>query len=175
MLDFILKIRNIKETIRRGWALRGVEKPESVADHCFLTVVMAEFLTPKELDRNKVIQMLIIHDLAEIEVGDLTPVESIYSKKLEMEEKALKKLFDGKQEHFLLWKEFEDQKTPESRFAKQIDKLEGVLQALEYSKNSDRMLEFFENAECFFSSKEFPGLSKIYYEARKKFEKSKSI
>ncbi|MFH1638013.1 MAG: HD domain-containing protein [Candidatus Woesearchaeota archaeon] len=172
MIDFIIKMRKIKETVRRGWALRGVKHPESVADHCFLTIVMAEFLTPKELDRNKVIRMLIVHDLAEIEIGDLTPVESIYKKKLGMEEEALKRMFKGKGEYLRLWRDFEGQKTPESRFAKQIDKLEGVLQALEYSKTNGRMKEFFDNAEEFFSSNEFPRLSKLYCEARKRFEET---
>ncbi len=52
--------------------LRGVEEPESIADHMYRMSMMA-FLAPSHLNRSKCIEMCLVHDLAESIVGDLTP------------------------------------------------------------------------------------------------------
>jgi len=81
---------------------------------------------------------------------------------------VMKKVFgnypDGKK-YIKLLKEFNEQKSPEAKFLKQIDKLEMVLQALEYERAGYKNLnEFWENAEKYLEGKE---LEPIFRELQK--------
>lgn len=72
---------------RSGWVFHKVKNPESVADHSWGLSFLVMLYTPKHLDKLKCLELAIIHDLAEIEVGDITPrdgVSSIEKNKLEM-------------------------------------------------------------------------------------------
>lgn len=78
---------------RSGWVFHKVKNPESVADHSWGLTFLAMMYAPKHLDKLKCLELAIIHDLAEIEVGDITPrdgVSSIEKNKLEM--LAMKKI-----------------------------------------------------------------------------------
>lgn len=122
---------------RSGWVFHKVKNPESVADHSWGLTFLAMMYAPKHLDKLKCLELAIIHDLAEIEVGDITPrdgVSSIEKNKLEM--LAMKKIVNRISTpltHVLeLFQELEEQKTEESQFIKQLDKIEVVLQAYYY-------------------------------------------
>src|SRR5262245_5025299 len=68
------RIDDLKQLERTGWAKRGIEIPESVADHSFGTAVMALVLAGQAgVDQNKSIKMALIHDVAESVVGDFAP------------------------------------------------------------------------------------------------------
>jgi len=98
-----------------------------------MALVLQEY-ADDEIDILKVVKMLLIHDLVEIDTGDII----VYSKtqeNVEAEEKAAKRIFgllpDGQgDEYYNLWVEFEDQKTSESRFAITLDRMEPILQCL---------------------------------------------
>src|SRR5690242_18658318 len=79
-IKFLLHIGKIKETKRRGWELRNVNDPESVADHSFRLSIMA-WMLPQfkkyDLDYDKVLKMSMIHELAGIYTGDLTPYDDL--------------------------------------------------------------------------------------------------
>ena len=69
--------------------LRGVKEPESIADHMYRMSMMA-FVAPANLDRSKLIDMCLIHDLPESIVGDLTPSDNV-SKESKHELEMVKK------------------------------------------------------------------------------------
>lgn len=133
----------------------------------------------KGLDVNKAVKMALVHDLGESQLGDLISKEKIdlkikrghdmgplrqFKKKQgnigamtesqarAREEDAIRMLSElvGSEEILSLWKEFEEKKTREAQFVRQIDKLEMALQALEYEKggnHSSHGLEHYFTSE----------------------------
>ena len=145
--SYLLKLKSLK---RKGWVLRGISDTESVADHSYsvsmLVMVMAEKL---KLDTEECIKIALIHDLAESVVGDLTPFDDKYSKKKELEDKAMTKIIEETGLLFIgqLWKEYMEQKTTEAKLVSDMDKIEMVIQALDYKrrypeKNLDEFLVY---------------------------------
>ena len=61
----------LKQVKRTGWVLEGVKNAESVADHTWRMSLLLTLLTPKSLNKEKLLEMNIIHDLGEIGVGDI--------------------------------------------------------------------------------------------------------
>ena len=95
--------------------------------------------------------MTIIHDIAEIRIGDITPDDGVsLEKKHELESEAMKEIlsqFPRGDELYEVWLEYEKQSTPESKFVKYCDKLDMSLQAQKYMANSDLNLnEFIDSA-----------------------------
>lgn len=139
MKDFIKLIHTInklKELKRTGWVKRKVPNPESVADHTFMTAILTLLLSDKtKLDKNKCLQMALIHDTAESIAGDITPHQKNVSKKHILEKKAIESIFKGNNKKFIrIWDEYEHGKTQEAKFVYQIDKMEMLLQAIEYER-----------------------------------------
>ncbi len=147
LLEFLLLAGKLKETERAGWIRKHVENPESVSDHSFRVTLMSYILANEfNLDKNKLIKMALIHDLAECITGDTTPHDGISKEEQRKKErKALSKLSSliENKEMLEIWDELEEQESPESVFLEQIDKLEGVLQAYEYEKHGYENLEEF--------------------------------
>lgn len=148
------EINFLKELYRQGWLNRGIpkEKCESVAEHIYgvamLSFIIAEQEFP-ELDVNKVVKMALLHEIGEIYGGDITPdqnVSEVDKHKIELAsvKKVLSKLDNGKK-YIGIWKEFERGETKESKFVRQIDKLECGMQAVIYNKQEyPRMNEYFQ-------------------------------
>ncbi|MBP9750370.1 MAG: HD domain-containing protein [Candidatus Peribacteraceae bacterium] len=133
------QISNLKHLPRAGWVRRGVAAPESVAGHLYRMAVLAMALEPRSgIDTNKLVRMILVHDLAESDpsVGDITPFDGISKEeKTRREGEAMAKLCRDLPlgaELFALFQEYEDGATPEARFAHQLDALEMGLQAKEY-------------------------------------------
>src|SRR4051812_24153074 len=72
---FFSIVGRLKRTARTGWLDRGVPpiEVESVADHTFRVALMAWLSAPMSLDRDRVLKLALLHDLAEATTGDLTP------------------------------------------------------------------------------------------------------
>jgi len=170
LIKFLTEIGKLKEVKRKGWKLRGVKNPETIAAHSFRMAIMAWLLAnQKKLDVNRVIKTALIHDLCEVYAGDTTPYDKLLSKnkkeireifnkwprfpqkqkkknfseKYKKESKALRKLTQNippliQKEIRLLWEDYERGSTPEGRFVRQVDRLENLLQALEYSKRGEK-------------------------------------
>ena len=121
----------LKSILRTGWVRAGVESPESVAAHSWGMSVLAMHLCPPELDRMRVLEMCLVHDLPEVEVGDLTPHDDTSSKS-EDEHRAMKRLAP---QWLDLFEEYEAQNTEEAKFVKYLDKLDMALMARIYEDN----------------------------------------
>ncbi len=145
------KLKTIKRT---GWKRHKIPGPESVADHSFRVAFMSMILADRlNVDALKLIKMGLIHDMAESITGDITPDCGILPKeKHVMEKEAFLALFgklpDGS-ELLDLWLEYEEQKSPEARALKNIDKLEMAVQAVEYQEdyNDKDLSEFISSAD----------------------------
>lgn len=153
-LELFEKIGDLKHTEREGWKRVGIDDPESVADHSFRAAFMSLIIGEKfDLDGFKLVKLLLVHDLAESEIGDITPEDpTSEQEKFEREENFLKDIsrsFGDDFELAELWKEFESGESREALIARDIDKLEMILQALEYKEeypNKD-LSEFISSAE----------------------------
>jgi putative hydrolase of HD superfamily len=143
MRDELKEILGLKNVLRAGWVRAGIESPESVAAHSWGMSMLALKLAPKELDLARVLSLCIVHDIPEVRVGDLTPHDNT-STKAEDELNAMKEMAP---EWVGLFEEYEQGKTPEAKFVKQLDKLDMALQAEIYQSKFDIPLtEFIESA-----------------------------
>ena len=142
-MRFYLLATQLKYKIRSGWDEThwnvSKERLESMAEHVYGTCILAlsidsEFET--NLDINKVVKMLVIHELGEVVIGDITPFDNITpEEKMEKEHEAIKEVLGDlikKDEFYSLLLEFDDKKTKEAVFAHHCDKLEADIQAKVY-------------------------------------------
>ena len=140
-LDFLLLSGRLKTLPRTGWVESGVEAPESVADHSYRTVLTAMVLSDVEgLDTCRVMRMALLHDLAEAEMGDITPMMK-QENHLEQENQTMKRIlsrFDEplRQLYWEAWLEYQRRESPESVLVHDADKIDMVLQAYEYQQRS---------------------------------------
>ena len=134
-MQFIYEIDKVKSILRKTKILDS-SKYENDAEHSWhlamMTLVLGEYANI-EIDQLKVIKMVLMHDIVEIDGGD-TIVYDIVASEKEVEEKACAKRIYGmlpqdmRDEFYDLWCEFEARQTPEAKFAAAIDRAEPILQ-----------------------------------------------
>jgi putative hydrolase of HD superfamily len=153
LLEFIHNVGKLKQLKRAGWVRHGIDNVESVADHSFRLAIMSMLIggaakdNSNDLDINKMLKLALIHDLAEIGAGDITPYDGVTpERKIELETASLTNLvrdLDNSEEFLELWDEFVSNTTPESQLVNELDKLEMVFQAKEYGGTGIENLEEF--------------------------------
>jgi len=129
----------LKHVLREGWVRAGVESPESVAAHSWGMSILAMHLCPADLDKMRVLEMCLVHDLPEVEVGDLTPNDDT-STKSEDEHRAMERLAP---QWLDLFEEYEAGLTEEAKFVKYLDKLDMALMARIYEDSQGLDLSGF--------------------------------
>ena len=130
----------LKDVIRAGWIRAGVENPESVAAHSWGMALLATQLCPDELNLQRVLELCILHDVAEVHVGDITPHDNVSpEEKHRLESEAIQKMGIDATEAFA---EYEAQQSAESRFVRYLDKLDMALQAEIYEGQNLDLSEF---------------------------------
>lgn len=143
VFEFYNLCTKLKTLIRTGWKDWKVktDRLESVAEHIFGTQMLAIAMKSEygyDIDLEKVILMLAIHETEEILIGDLTLFDIEKDEKQRLGHEAIQKIFSplisGK-DYLNLILEFDEQKTMESKFARFCDKLEADLQACIYDIN----------------------------------------
>ena len=142
--NFFFQIANLKNLSRTGWKVKlQISNSESVADHSYMMAVMAMVISDiKNMNTEKTIKMSILHDWAESKIGDFMPDEITSDKKNMLEENAMAEILTMlphkvQEEYSILWMEYKDNKSKESKFVHQLDRLEMVLQAKIYEKDVD--------------------------------------
>jgi len=135
-IRFILEADKLKQVFRRT-LLTDASRLENAAEHSWqlaiMAMVLAEYHCPRELNLLRVLQMLLIHDLVEIDAGDVHFCDTAQRRKqMEKEAKAADRLFnllphDQAQILFGLWQEFENQESEEAIFAHILDRLQPLL------------------------------------------------
>lgn len=142
------QLLQLKELPRAGWGRVGVSTPESVADHSFGVALLAALLCPPGLDREKVLLMAILHDLAEVVVGDLTPHDGVPpDEKHAREAAAIEELLAGWPELRALWEDCDTKASPEARFVKRLDRLDLGLTARRYAERGFDVAELLRTGE----------------------------
>lgn len=128
-MDFILEVDKVKNIFRQTYLADGNRK-ENDAEHSWHLALMAVLLKEyanEDVDLGKVIPMVLVHDLVEIDAGDTYAYdEAAAADKDERERKAAERVFGllpKDQGDWLkgLWEEFEAYETPEAKFAHMLD------------------------------------------------------
>ena len=147
-ISFIKEIDKLKY-IQRKTKLFNSDRPENDAEHSWhlamMTIVLAEH-SDKPIDVLKVLKMVLIHDIVEIDAGDTFIYDSTKSHTNTDEELiAAKRVFgllptEQAEEFIAIWEEFEESMTDEAKFAKSMDRFEPLLQNT--SNNGGTWTEF---------------------------------
>ncbi len=128
-MDFILEVDKVKNIMRQTYLADGKRK-ENDAEHSWHLALMAVLLKEyanEEVDLAKVIPMVLVHDLVEIDAGDTYAYdEAGAATKEEREKKAADRIYgilpkDQGKWLYGLWQEFEAYETPEAKFAHVLD------------------------------------------------------
>jgi putative hydrolase of HD superfamily len=133
---FILEVDKLKEVFRQTLCTQS-RRAENDAEHswhlCLAVIVLGEHANAAGMDVLRVLKMLILHDLVEIDAGDTFAYDTArMEQQHEREALAADRIFgilpaDQAAEFRALWDEFEGKATPEARFATAIDRFQPVL------------------------------------------------
>ena len=134
LISFIVECEKLKAVERRSSPV-GMARRENSAEHSWSAVIAASVLIPglaPDLDLLRVLKMLAIHDIVEIDAGD-TFCYGDQTGKAEREEAAATRIFGIlptklREEFHAIWHEFEAAETAEAKFANAIDRLLPLLQ-----------------------------------------------
>jgi putative hydrolases of HD superfamily len=135
IIDFILEVEKLKGVTRKTRP-RGLDRYENSAEHSWQLALLAislERFAESPIDMNRVVRMLLVHDIGEIDTGDtIFFAETGWEERKAAELNAVKRIFgllleDQAAEFVSLWQEFEQAETAEARFAHAVDRAMPVL------------------------------------------------
>jgi putative hydrolase of HD superfamily len=158
------RVATLKLLPRTGWLQRGVALPESIAEHSFGVATLALLVGADlpGLDRGRLLAIALLHDLAEVVLGDLpASARRLFGAhaKHAAERTALEELFaqlPDQHDYLALWDEYATASSAEARLVKELDRIEMLMQALLYERAGNRNLgEFWADADQGWSD-EFP-------------------
>ena len=134
-IAFLLESDRLKSVLRRTPVSDG-SRPENSAEHSWhlalAAMVLAEY-APSGVDKGRVLELVIVHDLVEIDAGDTFAYDPEHAvSKAARERAAADRIFamlPAEQGRRLraLWEDFEDYETPDSRFANALDRFQALL------------------------------------------------
>ncbi len=140
-IAFFTLLGKMKRIGRRGWNLRGIETPETIADHSYRTAVLAYYYAEKfGLDVAKTVGLALLHDINEVETGE-NPGDKFSAiskeKKIRDGQASLKKITFGlpkaiAKKYSEMWADENLRKGKEASIARDVNKLELAFQALDY-------------------------------------------
>ena len=156
-LEFFKTAANLKKISRQGWIDKlSMKNPESVADHSYSMAIMGMVISDlKHYNSEKILKMILLHDLAESKIGDYTPGQISKIEKHELENNAFEDIVKNLPEtirsnYVEIWNEYQKENSTESKIVHQIDGLEMVLQAKMYQKEGsledEEIKPFLESA-----------------------------
>lgn len=135
-VGFILEADRLKEVFRQTLCTRS-RRFENDAEHswhlCLAVMVLAEYANEPRIDVLRVLKMLVVHDLVEIDAGDTFAYDTArMAGQHDREALAADRIFgllpaDQAAEFRGLWDEFEERRSPEALFAAAIDRFQPVL------------------------------------------------
>ncbi len=135
-LAFLMELDRLKAVLRMTATGEGGRR-ENSAEHSWHMAVMAPLLAEhaaEEVDVLRVMKMVVLHDVVEIDAGDTFAFDpDAHHDKEDRERAAAERIFgllpgDQAAELRALWDEFEARRTPDARYANALDRLAGVLQ-----------------------------------------------
>lgn len=175
LIEFLLKAGEVKCLKQRGLVLRGVKDPVTVGAHSFRTAIMGWVLARagnSGLDGNRIIKIVLVHDLIAGYAGDLTPYEPLLS---QHKTKKIKKIFERwiripvKKKHYF----YNIQRAREQKSLKELSKYlpkslaleieylwkewkEGLTREGRFVQQVDMLENFIQSLEYWKVDKKFP-------------------
>ncbi len=162
ILNFYSDINKLKHSERNGWKWMGVKGvKDTIASHSFGATMIGWVLSKAEnISVEKIMKLLLTHDLIMAHMPDLVPGDQDYSSKKLIEQNAKNDLISNipdelKLEFSDLFDEYNSQESEESKLAREADKLDTLFQAYLYSKELgvDKFKVFLNNYKSYFKSK----------------------
>ncbi|KAI9792217.1 MAG: hypothetical protein M1835_008009 [Candelina submexicana] len=157
-VPFFHLLERLKTTKRAGWERFHIHHGESISDHMYRMSLLTMFAPPSlasRLDIPHCTKMALVHDMAESIVGDITPIDGIEKEEKSRRESIsmdylcgslLGNVWGGMTGNDLrqIWQEYEDGQTLEAKYVHDIDKMELILQMLEYEKRYNGGINLIE-------------------------------
>jgi putative hydrolase of HD superfamily len=135
-IRFIRELDKLKRIQRQTW-LTDASRRENSAEHSWhiavAAMVLSEYAAGQDVDVGRVLRMLLVHDIVEIDAGDTFCYDrEAVSRQAEQEQRAADRLFgllpsDQAADLRALWEEFENRRTPEALLAHALDRLQPIL------------------------------------------------
>ncbi|HJV06426.1 MAG TPA: HD domain-containing protein [Chromobacteriaceae bacterium] len=134
-ISFIIEIDKLKGVLRKNKPVT-IERYENSAEHSWQVALLALTMQPfasEPIAIDRVIQLLLVHDIGEIDAGDVIVYAEGNAAEREAEERAAVERIAGLlpaplyETIVTLWQEFEDRQTPEARYAHAMDRLMPIL------------------------------------------------
>ena len=135
-LNFSRELDKLKGILRQS-LLMDASRRENSAEHSWHLATLAVLLqehAPEPIDITRVLKMVVVHDVVEIDAGDTFAYDAVNgATQHEREQRAADRLFgllppDQGRELRAFWDEFEERRTPEARFANALDRLQPLMQ-----------------------------------------------
>lgn len=179
VLSFIVEIEKLKDVQRKTRPV-GLKRYENSAEHSWhvcLSALMLKDYANDDINIDRVIKMLLIHDLGEIDAGD-TIIYASETQKLKDEEasginRILSLLPEGKGEEYMrLWLEFEAGETPDAIYAKAIDRVPPLLHNLHDNGHSWKKNDVPKEKVLTLNSRIAKGSDELWSNLKEKLEKA---
>ncbi|SDJ87240.1 HD domain-containing protein [Microbulbifer yueqingensis] len=179
VLDFIVEIEKLKNVIRHTRPV-GLDRYENSAEHSWhvcLAALMLKDYADEPVDIDRVIRMLLIHDLGEIDAGDKIIYASETAAQKDHEAQGVKRILALLPEHvragyFELWQEFEAGESAEARFARAIDRVPPLLHNLHGGGHSWREHQIPRERVFGLNSRIGLGSSALWEEMEKRLQRA---
>jgi putative hydrolase of HD superfamily len=135
-LTFSRELDKLKGVLRQSM-LMDASRRENSAEHSWHLAALAVLLIEHvegPIDLTRVLKMLLVHDVVEIDAGDTFAYDTVnVVTQNEREQRAAERLFgilpvDQGHELRELWQEFEHKQSPESKYANALDRLQPIMQ-----------------------------------------------
>lgn len=158
-IAFFHFLERLKTTKREGWRRFGLYAAESISDHMYRMSIITMLAPPSLASRLNIphcTKMALVHDMAESLVGDITPVDGVPVPEKHRREAVTMDfltesllgqstgLFKQGEEIREIWQEYEASKTLEAVFVHDVDKIELLLQMIEYERSNKGKVDLSE-------------------------------
>ncbi len=172
LLDVFLEAQTLDRIPRSGYVLRGVADPESVTEHSWHVLFLVWTLGARieGIDLFRAVEIALVHDLAELRIGDLPRTSSHYfpeGAKKTAESAAMADILAPLPARALaLYEEYQQGTSPEARLVKACDKLQLMLKVAVYERwGTGALAEFWDNPDNF-PDGGFPAVRELFEELR---------
>jgi len=176
IVRFISEAGMLKRIKRTGYAVHGSREADTVAEHSYRAMLVGYFIAKSEnANVDKVLRMLLFHDIPEARLGDMHKIAAKYvdkdgAEKRIMKEQSLLLPKETAKEFLSLLEEFETASTKESLCAKDADKLELAFQAKEFADaGNSELLDIVDRVGQVLRTKTAKALFKNLMSSKKKW------
>lgn len=134
--EFVLELEKLKAITRKVKPV-GLDRYENSGEHSWQVALAALALSDfsnEPINKERVMKMLLVHDIGEIDAGDVIFFDDAGKAEAKEDElNSVKRIFgmlpeDVEREFFALWDEFESGDSPEAKFARAIDRVLPIFQ-----------------------------------------------